>query len=104
MSAKTFQVPQRDELFQRLLKVNSAAHLQQQFYPKLLNEAGSQKAAMGVVVLLQLAICDYTEGLPPVMWTVMNQQVPAFIGALCPDAQIAAEARAFFDETMATLK
>ncbi|MBI2415569.1 MAG: hypothetical protein HYV33_02825 [Candidatus Kerfeldbacteria bacterium] len=101
MSDKTINLPSKDEMLQRLLKVDDNSHLQQKFYPKLLKEAGSQKVAMGVVMLLQLAIYDYTEGMPPAMGAVMNMRMPDFIDALCPDEEVAKEAKAFFEQAMA---
>ncbi len=99
--SSAFILPSKDEMLQRLLKVDDNNHFQQKFYPKLLQEAGSQKVAMGVVMLLQLAIYDYIEGMPPVMSRVMNMRMPDFIDALCPDEEVAREAKVFFAQAMA---
>jgi len=100
MRNKTINLPSKAEMLQRLLKVDDNGHLQQKFYPELLKEAGSQKVAMGVVVLLQLAIYDYTKGMPPTMGVAMNMRMPDFIDALCPNEEVAKEAKAFFEQTM----
>ena len=100
MPGKTINLPSKDEMLQRLLKVDDNSHLQQKFYPKLLEEAGSRKVAMGVVMLLQLVIYDYTEGMPPMMGAVMNMRMPDFIDALCPDEEVAKEAKEFFEQAM----
>lgn len=98
MPNKTFTLSSKDEMLKRLLKVDNNAHFQQKFYPKLLKEAGSEKVAMGVVMLLQLAIYDYTEGMPASMGVIMNMRMPDFIDALCPDEESAKEAKSFFEQ------
>ena len=98
---KKITLPPRDEMLQRLLKMNDNNHFQERFYPKLLREAGSEKVAIGVVMLLQLAIHDYTTGMPASMDAVMNMMMPDLIDALCPDEEVAKEAKAFFERAMA---
>ena len=41
----------------------------------------------GVVMLLQLAISDYAEGVPSAIGTILNMRMPDFIDALCPDEE-----------------
>lgn len=98
MPGKTINLPPKDEMLQRLLEVNDSRHFQEKFYPKLLEDAGAQKVAIGVVMLLQLAIYDYTEGMPVTMIAVMNMLMPDFIDALCPDEEVAKEAKALFEQ------
>ncbi len=104
MTDKTFNLPSKEEMLARLLKVDDNGHFQERFYPKLLKEAGQQKVAMGVVMLLQLAIYDYTQGMPAMMVSLLNMRMNDFIDALCPDEEIAAEAKAFFEQAMASTK
>lgn len=104
MADKVFNLPTTDEMLKRLLKVDDNGHLQQKFYPKLLRQAGQQKVPMGVVMMLQLAIHDYTEGMPQVMSATMNMRMPDFIDALCPDEESANEAKAFFEEARSISK
>lgn len=85
----------------RLLKVNGENHLQERFYPILLKNAGSQKVAQGVVLLIQLAIYDYLQGLPPMMEPIMQMMVPDLIKALIDDEGVASEAQRFYEETQA---
>lgn len=100
MTDKMFNLPSEDEMLQCLLEVDDDSHLQERFYPKLLKQAGQQKVAMGVVMLLQIAIHDYTEGMPASMGAIMNMRMPDFIDALVPDEEVAKEAKAFFEQTM----
>lgn len=104
MPDKTFILPSREEMLQRLLKVDDNSHLQQKFYPLLAKHCGEQKVAQGVVIMLQLAIHDYTQGLPAMMVSLLNMQMSNFIDALCPDEEIAAEAKAFFGEVRASAR
>lgn len=100
MLGKTVTLPKKDEMLRRLLLVNNNSHLQQKFYPLLLEQAGVEKVALGVVMLLQLAIFDYTKGLPAVIGGTLNMQMPNFIDALCPDEEVAEEARTLLEEAM----
>ena len=104
MPDKPFSLPSKEEMLQRLLKVDDNSHAQQKFYPLLTKHAGEQKVAMGVVLILQLAIHDYTHGMPAIIVSLLNMRMNDFIDALCPDEEIAAEAKAFFEQAMASTK
>ncbi len=101
MSDKTFNLPAKEEMLQRLLKVDDNSHAQEKFYPLLTKHGGEQRVAMGVVLMLQLAIHDYTQGMPAMMMSLLNMRMNDFIDALCPDAEIAAEAKTFLGQAMA---
>ena len=104
MPGKTFKLPSKEEMLQRLLKVDDNSHAQQKFYPLLTKHAGEQRVAMGVVIMLQLAINDYTQGLPAIMSLSLDMQMDDFIDALCPDEEISAKAKAFFKQAMVSTK
>ena len=104
MTDKTFNLPSKEEMLARLLKVDDNSHAQQKFYPLLTKHGGEQKVAMGVVLMLQLAIHDYTQGMPAMMVSLLNMRMNDFIDALCHDEEIAAEAKAFFEKAMASTK
>lgn len=101
MTETTVVLPSKEEMLERLLKVSGECHLQNHLYPKLLQEAGQEKLPMGVVMMLELAIHDYTEGMPPMVNILLNQQMPDFIDALIPDEEAAKEAKDFFAAAMA---
>ena len=90
-------------MLQRLLAVDANSHLQQKFYPSLTKHAGEEKVAMGVVLMLQIAIGDYTKDLPRMFASMLNKKMNNFIDALCPDEEIAAEAKALFEEATASV-
>lgn len=104
MINKTFNLPPKEEMLQRLLKVDDNSHIQQKFYPLLTKHGGEQKVAMGVVVMLQLAIHEYTKGMPAMIVSLLNMRMNDFINALCPDEENAAEAKAFFEQAMLSTK
>lgn len=100
MPGKRFTLPSKEEMLQRLLNVNDSPHAQQKFYPLLTKYAGQERVAMGVVLMLQLAIHDYCQGMPAMIAMTLNMQMNEFIDALCPDQEVAAEAKAFFEQAM----
>lgn len=104
MSEKVIILPNRDEMLARLLKVNDGSHLQERFYPTLLEQAGQERVAQGVVMMLVFAIHDYVEGLPPAMAGLMYKQAPDFIDALVNDPEIAKEAKDSLQEALSATK
>jgi len=94
MNEKVAILPNRDEMFGRLVRVSDEQHLQDCFYPILLRQAGQGREALGVVMMLTLAIRDYTKDMPS-MVGLLNGMAPDFIDALIVDPEIAAEAKRF---------
>jgi hypothetical protein len=52
-------------------------------------------------MMLALAIHDCTEGLPPMIASLLYVQVPDFIDALVDDKEVAREAKTFLQEALA---
>jgi hypothetical protein len=75
------------QITEALMKVNDATHVQQKLYPKLTSQADQQKYPMGVLLLIELALHDYCNGLPPMMHNLLSMQVPEFIKCLVPDPE-----------------
>lgn len=98
---KTITLPSKERMLERLIAVNDNTHLKERFYPKLLREAGNQKVAMGVVLMIQLAIHDYAQGMPPSVAVAMQLMVDRLIDALVEDAGVAQEAKEFYKKAMA---
>lgn len=101
MSEKVITLPGAEEMLARLIKVSDIGHAQEQFYPLLLEHAGTEKVAEGVTMMLVLAICDYTAGLPPMMAAVMFTMAPRFIDALVDDKEVAEQAKAMLQQALA---
>ena len=99
---KAVVLPNREEMLARLIKVNDEPHLRERFYPLILEHAGETKVAMGVVMLLALAIHDYAEGMPPMMESLFYMQIDDFIDAVVGDGneEVAAEAKAEIKEVL----
>ena len=91
-SNATVRIPNRSDLQARLLAVDNNPHLQEKLYPVLYESAGKDKCPEGVVMLLLLALYDYTRGIPPLMFTVMSMRADEFITALCGEDTTAADA------------
>ena len=92
-SEKVITLPNREEMLARLIKVSDNSHLQDRFYPILLEAAGQERVPQGIVMMLAFAIHDYTEGMLPMMTNVMYMQAPGFIDALVSDPEAAKEAK-----------
>jgi hypothetical protein len=97
---KVITLPNREEMLKRLLLVDADGYLVEKFYPLLLKDAGRQLVAKGVVMLFIQTLHDYTDGMPPMMWSVMFSRVPDYIDALVDDKEVATEAKAFLQEAM----
>lgn len=104
MEERVITLPDQDEMLKRLLKVNDNSHLQEWFYPILLKQAGQECVSQDIVMMLALAIHDYTEGMPPAMANLMYRQVPKFIDALVSDEEIAQEAKSFLQKALSASK
>lgn len=86
-------LPNQEEMLEHLIKVDDDPHLRERFYPLLTKHAGEEKVAEGIVLMLELAIYDYTEGMPSMMSALMRMKLPNFIDALVDDPDIAQQAK-----------
>ncbi len=86
---KIFNLPDRDTMLERLLAVSDNSHLQERLYPLLLKDAGHEKVAIGIIMMVVLAISEYCNGLPPSILVIMHHDVDSYIRALIVDEQIA---------------
>lgn len=91
-------LPDAEEMLKRLVAVDDQPHFQERFYPILLRYAGTEKVAGGVVMMLTMAIYDYTQGMPPLVAFLMHREVPQWIDALVTDPKVAEAAKAFHAE------
>ncbi len=93
-------LPSKEVLHERLLQVDEDIHFQMHLYPKILKSAGQQKTAMGVVLLLRIAINEYAGGAP-LIEASMLVRMPEFIDALVIDKGVIKEAKDYFEKEMA---
>ncbi len=93
-------LPAADKMLQSLIAVDDQPHFQERFYPILLKDAGREVGAKGIVMMLSLAIYDYTKGMPQIVAALMQCMIPRFIDALVTDPKVAEAAKAFHAEVM----
>ncbi len=91
---RSFTLPDRQTMLIRLLNVNDENHLRDNFYPLLLKHAGTSKVPAGVVMILALAIHDYTDGMPAAMHSLLLMQIDDFVDAICGKRNKAAAEKA----------
>lgn len=96
-------IPNREELLNRLVEVNNDSHLVADFSPHLLKYAGSQKNGMGVVMAFELALADFLQGYPPIIGNALRVDMDRYIDALMPNELVAADAKAFRAEVVRRL-
>lgn len=101
---RSFHLLPKEEMLRRLLEVDDSLGAQKKFYPLLTKRADEQMVAMGVANILQLAILDYTTGMPAMVVSLLNMRIDGFINALCPDAESTAEVKACFEQAKASTK
>jgi hypothetical protein len=89
---KTAKLLDAKTMLERLRKVNDNAHYEERFFPLLTKQAGRELNGLGVLMAVQLAIADYTDGMPALMANLMQYQVDAFCAALVDDAEVLADA------------
>lgn len=85
-----------EEMFELLLKINDEPNAAEKFYPMLTKHAGEEKNAIGLVVLIQVAIKSYGDTINSMMASILNTFMDEFIDALCPDEKVANDAKAIF--------
>lgn len=104
VNEKVVTLPNREEMLANLIKVKGDPHLQENFYPILLKQAGQERVSRGIVMMLMLAIYDYTKGMPPVIANIMYMQAPDFIDALVSDPEVKKEAKSFLQQALSGTK
>lgn len=94
---KLIVLPCADEMKRRLIAVDDNSHFQEKFYPILLKEAGRKLFPSGVIMMLMLAINDYSKDLPPLVESLMVYgSMPEFISALVTDEEALKETLDFY--------
>jgi hypothetical protein len=84
---KTITLPDRDNMLRRLRTVSSDRYMEERFFPHILKSAGHELAGEGVVNMLQLAIMDFAQDMPPTVGSTLQLSVDAYITALVDDKE-----------------
>ncbi len=100
MHHNSIALPSEKVLFERLLEVNKDPYFKMCLYRKILESAGQQKTAMGVVDLLRIAICECA-GTGPLVEASILVWMPKLIDALVIDKGVAEEAKEYFERQLA---
>lgn len=100
MSDKIIILPDREEMLRRLVAVNDSSHYQERFYPILLKQAGQERVAEGIVLMLSLAVHEYTAGMHHQMANLLFMEVPDFIDALIDDKEAAEKTKVMWEEVL----
>lgn len=96
-------LPSREEMLERLLKINDQSHFRQYLYPLLLASAGQEKSApRGVAMMLVLAMYEYVKerGLPAITTRVLHLRAPEFVDALVSDVELINATKEFLREAL----
>lgn len=94
MNEKIITLPDKKIMLQKLSEVDDTNHLQERFYPILLKRAGETKVAIGVIMMLTLAIHDYSNDLPfsRMIQESLHSRMELYLGALIDDEEVLNEA------------
>lgn len=82
-------LPESADILCRLVEFDNESHAVERLYPLIQRRmAGRETTALGLVLGLHLIIADYTEGMPPVMESVMLYRLPEFVRVLVDDEEV----------------
>ena len=99
MSEETLiTLPDAETMMARLKEVSDEKHYIEKFYPLLTKQAGQERVPIGIVMMLQLTIYEYTKGLPRIIVAMLNMNMERYIDALVLDESAAAQVKAHWAE------
>jgi hypothetical protein len=84
-------LPGHDDMLRRLQAFSPTRHLQEQFYPLILCEAGTEMTSTGIIMMLTLAIGNYTAGMHSDARASLFRRLPALVEALVDDEAVRAD-------------
>jgi hypothetical protein len=95
MKDEKILLPNRKEMLQRLMNVNSSTHLLEDFYPTILKNAGQEKTVKDLIVIILTAIDIYSENLATIAKDFILEQLPRFVEVLIDDKELAQKAKLY---------
>jgi len=93
-------LPDRMEMLQRLMRVDSSVHVLEGFYPELLRFAGQRRTLQDLVNLVFRAIEDFTKNVALIFKEYMYKQAPQFIEVLLDDSELIEQAKIYMQEAL----
>lgn len=70
-----------------LRDINSIRNLQERFYPLLIQHAGKKMPPMHIILVLTLAIQEYTQGMPSMIASLLEMNGEHYAAAMCGDKE-----------------
>jgi hypothetical protein len=89
---KMIKLPARSVMLRRLKKVSNEQHVVNGLYPYILRHAGKDATAKGVVIIVKLAIRDYTQGFDRSLKAIIMELSEDIVKALVDDQEVRKEA------------
>lgn len=94
------KLPERDDMFRRLVQVADMEDLKENFYPKLIESAGRELVSSGVIIMFVGAIHDYAKIQGGTAGILLYQLLPDYIDAIVDDEEVAKSAKAYVQGAM----
>lgn len=98
MNQRRITLPDRDDMLRRLRKVSTQEAFETCFYPYIVQEAGAQRDASGIVMILQLAFMEFLKRQPKVVAAALLMRTEEYVRALVDDKKVQKEALAHVAE------
>jgi hypothetical protein len=92
---KRTSLPDAPTMLARLQALGEGSYVQEGLYPQFLKSAGSVTVGAGVALIIELAIYDFTKDGHPKMVGIVGKSREEYVDAICPDPQVAADAKRF---------
>lgn len=83
MNEKLITLLSYDEIMISLNNIDTG-HIEQ-LWKKIAQHTNKQKYPIGIVMLIELAIYDYCEGMPSMIRSLLEMRIPQIITAIVPD-------------------
>lgn len=99
MTGKVITLPNKLEMWKRLLDFKLSSHMIEKFLPALLKEAGTEISARGLLIMFNCAVQEYTKD-KPYMASSMYKLTFQFIDLIVDDLEVKYEAKALLEEEL----
>lgn len=101
MSEKVVTLLPSEQIKRRLAEVDDNPYMAKRFHPLLAAEGGRELVAMGIVMMLNLKIHDFSsQDYPPVIGALLQMNIPRYIDCLTDDQTVAEEAKLIWQEVL----
>lgn len=95
-----FKMPGKEDMLRRLNTMEGADYITEAFYPFVLENAGRELSAEGIVAVLEQATLQYAFAAhSPVTIAVLEAQIPSFIEVLVDDRCVREHAIRFWQNS-----